>query len=62
MRERWRDEHQREANEQYYASLLKKYGVVVDESVKPLIGPLDGFAALANKTVTQQPEVAQGTQ
>ena len=60
VRERWRDEHQREANEQYYASLLKKYGVVVDESVKPLIGPLDGFAALANKTVTQQPEVAQG--
>ena len=27
LRERWRDEHQREANEQYYASLLKKYGV-----------------------------------
>ena len=34
VRERWRDEHQREANEQYYASLLKKYGVVVDESVE----------------------------
>ena len=60
MRERWRDEHQREANEQYYESLLKKYGVVVDESVKPLIGPLSGFAALANKTVAQQPEIAQG--
>jgi PPIC-type PPIASE domain len=60
VRERWRDEHRREANEQYYESLLKKYGVVVDESVKPLIGPLSGFAALANKTVAQQPEVAQG--
>ena len=60
VRERWRDEHQREANEQYYESLLKKYGVVVDESVKPLIGPLSGFAALANKTVAQQPEVPQG--
>ena len=60
VRERWRDEHQREANEQYYESLLKKYGVVVDESVKPLIGPLDGFAALANKTVAQQPEVRAG--
>jgi len=59
VRERWRDEHQREANEQHYASLLKKYGVVVDESVKPLIGPLNGFAVLASKTVTQQPEVAQ---
>ena len=62
LRERWRDEHQHEANEEYYASLLKKYGVVVDESVKPLVGPLDGFAALASKTVTQQPEVAQETQ
>ena len=48
VRERWRDEQQREASEQYFASLLKKYGVVVDDSVKPLIGPLDGFAA--NKT------------
>ena len=39
---------------------MKKYGVVVDENVKPLIGPLSGFAALANRTVAQQPEVAQG--
>jgi hypothetical protein len=62
LRERWRDEHQHEANEQYYASLLNKYGLVVDESVAPLIGPLDGFAAEASKTVSQQPEVAQGTQ
>jgi PPIC-type PPIASE domain len=62
VRERWRDEQQREASEQHYASLLKKYGVVVDDSVKPLIGPLDGFAALANKTVTQEPEVAQEPQ
>ena len=62
VRERWRDEHQREANEQHYASLLKKYGVVVDESVKPFIGPLDAFAALANKTIAQQPEVAQEAQ
>ncbi len=62
VRERWRDEHQREANEKYYAGLLKKYGVAVDESVAKLIGPLDGFAALASKTLTQQPEVAQETQ
>ena len=56
VRERWREEHQREANEKYYASLLKKYLVVVDESVKPLIGPLDGFAAQANATVAQGPK------
>ena len=59
VRERWRDEHQRAANEQHYENLMKKYGVVVDESVKPLIGSLDGFAALASKSMTQQPEVAQ---
>ncbi|HEU4381950.1 MAG TPA: peptidylprolyl isomerase [Anaeromyxobacteraceae bacterium] len=38
--ERWRDERQREANERYFAGLLRKYDVVVDESVKPLVGPL----------------------
>ena len=59
VRERWRDEHQRAANQQHYEDLIKKYGVVVDESVKPLIGSLDGFAALASKSMTQQPEVAQ---
>ena len=59
VRERWRDEHQRAANEQHYETLIKKYGVVVDESVKPLIGSLDGFAAVASRTVAQQPEVAQ---
>ena len=59
VRERWRDEHQRTAYEQHYENLMKKYGVVVDEGVKPIIGSLDGFAALASKTVTQQPEVAQ---
>jgi len=42
VRERWRDEHQREADEQYYEGLLKKYRVVVDEDIKSLIGPLDG--------------------
>ena len=52
VRERWRDEHQRAANEQHYEDLMNKYGVVVDESVKPLIGSLDGFAALASRTVT----------
>jgi len=59
VRERWRDEHQRAASERHYENLMKKYGVVVDESVKPLVGSLDGFAALASKSITQQPEVAQ---
>ena len=62
VRERWHAEHEREANEKYYEGLLKKYGVVVDESVKPFIGPLDTFAAMANKTIAQQPEVAQELQ
>jgi len=38
---RWREQRQREDNEKYFASLLKKYDVVVDDSVKPLIGSLD---------------------
>jgi hypothetical protein len=29
-----------EARERYFTSLLEKYDVVVDESVKSLIGPL----------------------
>lgn len=40
--ERWREQRQREDNEKYYARLVKKYDVVLDESVKPLIGKLDG--------------------
>jgi hypothetical protein len=39
--ERWREQRQRSDNEKYFASLLKKYDVVVDENLKPLIGPLD---------------------
>jgi hypothetical protein len=62
VRERWRAEHEREANEQYYEGLLKKYGVVVDDSVKPFIGPPSEFAALASRSVAQQPEVAQEPQ
>jgi hypothetical protein len=39
--EYWREQRQRQDNEKYFASLLKKYDVIVDDSVKPLIGPLD---------------------
>ena len=39
--EQWREDRQREENENYFAGLLKKYEVVLDESVKPLVGPLN---------------------
>jgi hypothetical protein len=38
--ERWRTQRQQEDNETYFAGLLKKYDVVVDESLKPLLDPL----------------------
>ena len=41
----WRDQERREENERYFASLLKKYVVVVDEELKPLVGPLDSSIA-----------------
>ena len=47
VRQRWRDEHQREANQQYFATLLKKYGVVVDGDLKPFVGPVNELAAKA---------------
>jgi parvulin-like peptidyl-prolyl isomerase len=37
--EQWRSEKQKGADEAYFAGLLEKYDVVVDESVKPLLGP-----------------------
>ena len=40
--ERWRAEREREQGERYYAALLKKYELSVDESVRSLVGPLDG--------------------
>ena len=39
--EYWREQRQRQDNEKYFASLLKKYDVAVDDSVKPLIGSFD---------------------
>ncbi len=63
VRERWRDEHQRETDEQYFASLLKKYHVVVDEDVEPLVGPVNdlavqakGLASQPNATLAQVPQ------
>lgn len=37
--EDWHRQHQQAEKEKYFASLLKKYDVVIDESVKPLFGP-----------------------
>jgi hypothetical protein len=36
----WQRFQQARANAQFFAALLKKYDLVVEESVKPLIGPL----------------------
>jgi len=38
--EEWQRERQSQANKQFFASLFSKYDVQLDESVKPLIGPL----------------------
>ncbi len=38
--ELWRDQRQREDNEKYFAGLLKKYNVVIDEGIKTLVGSL----------------------
>ncbi len=35
--ERWRDDRQREDAAKFFAGLLRKYDVVVDESLKPLV-------------------------
>lgn len=36
----WHRAQQAKANEQFFAELLKKYDVVVEESVQPLLGSL----------------------
>lgn len=36
----WRQQREEEGREQYFAALLKKYDVVVDDSVKPLVGAI----------------------
>ena len=38
----WREQREREDSEKYFATLLKKYDVVVDANLKPLVGPLVG--------------------
>ena len=38
--EQWREQRHRETNEKYFAGLLKKYDIVMDESVKQLVGTL----------------------
>lgn len=38
----WHREQQVKAREQFFAGLMKKYEVVVDDSLKPLIGSLSG--------------------
>ncbi|MEE4237748.1 MAG: peptidylprolyl isomerase [Anderseniella sp.] len=42
--EDWQREEQTRASERFYAELLKKYDVVLDDSVKSLVGPLAEMA------------------
>jgi parvulin-like peptidyl-prolyl isomerase len=37
--EEWRREQEAAANERYLAELHKKYGLVVDDAIKPLVAP-----------------------
>ncbi len=45
--ERWREARQRESEARFLARLMEKYSVVIDESVKPLVGPLSMAPAAA---------------
>jgi hypothetical protein len=40
----WYRSQQARANAQFFAGLLQKYDVVVEESIKPLLGPLTEVA------------------
>ena len=40
----WRQERRSDAQDRYFADLLKKYDVVVAETVKPLLAPVAGAA------------------
>lgn len=40
VREEWRRQEQAKAAEQFYAKLLEKYQVVIDDDLRPLVGPL----------------------
>jgi parvulin-like peptidyl-prolyl isomerase len=42
--EDWQRDEQTKAGKRFFAELLKKYDVVVDDSVKPLVGPPAGTA------------------
>lgn len=40
VRERWFDRQRCQAQERYFTELMKRYEIVADETVRPLIGPL----------------------
>ena len=44
VRNDWQRDQQDKAERQFYARLLKKYDVVVDEGIQPVIGPLAAVA------------------
>ena len=40
MTEEWQRRRRQAANEEFFAALLRKYDIVVDEGVKSLVEPL----------------------
>ena len=36
--ERWREVQRQDAEKRYFAELFKKYQIIIDDSVKPLVG------------------------
>jgi hypothetical protein len=44
--EEWRREQEKSAKERYLAELRKKYGLVVDDAIKPLVAPMAAAKAV----------------
>jgi parvulin-like peptidyl-prolyl isomerase len=53
--DRWREERRQESNRGYFAGLLKKYDVVVDATVRPLIGAMHGSSSGAGLGLGEEP-------
>jgi hypothetical protein len=47
--DRCREQRQRKCDRDYFAGLLKKYDVVMDDTASPLVGPLDAITAVADR-------------
>lgn len=43
-----RDERERKAKEEYFAGLMSKYSILLDDEIKALVGPVDFGSEIAN--------------